>query len=62
MNKDIETLKERITALVDECNLPYVISLLNDLENAIHEHSFDDSLIKIKPITSGLENCSIWWG
>ena len=21
----------------------------------------DDSLIKIKPITSGLENCSIWW-
>ena len=28
MNKDIEALKERIIALVD-------------LENAIHEHSFD---------------------
>ena len=41
MNKDIETLKERIIALVGGCNLPYVISLLNDLENAIHEHSFD---------------------
>ena len=41
MNKDIETLKERITVLVDECNLPYVISLLNDLEKAIHGHSFD---------------------
>ena len=47
MNKDIETLKERITALVDECNLPYVISLLNDLENAIHEHSFDDGERKL---------------
>ena len=42
MSKDIETLKERIIALVDGCNLPYVISLLNDLENAIHEHSFDN--------------------
>ena len=42
MNKDIEALKERITALVDGCNLPYVIPLLNDLENAIHEHSFDN--------------------
>ena len=41
MSKDIETLKERIIALVDGRNLPYVISLLNDLENAIHEHSFD---------------------
>ena len=38
MNKDIEVLKERIIALVDE---PYVIPLLNDLEKAIHEHSFD---------------------
>ena len=27
--------------MVDERDLPYVISLLNDLENAIHEHSFD---------------------
>ena len=42
MNKDTETLKERIIALVDGCNLPYVIPLLNDLENAIHEHSFDN--------------------
>ena len=41
MNKDIEVLKERIIALVDGRNLPYVISLLTDLENAIHEHSFD---------------------
>ena len=41
MNKDIETLKERIIALVNELDRPYVISLLNDLENAIHEHSFD---------------------
>ena len=41
MNKDTEALKERIIALVDGCNLPYVIPLLNDLENAIHEHSFD---------------------
>ena len=42
MNKDIESLKERIIGLVDGCNLPYVIPLLNDLENAIHEHSFDN--------------------
>ena len=41
MNKDTEVLKERIIALVDGCNLHYVIPLLNDLENAIHEHSFD---------------------
>lgn len=41
MNKDIEALKERIIALVDGRNLPYVIPLLNDLENAIHEHSFE---------------------
>ena len=42
MSKDIETLKERIIALVDEKDKPYVIPLLNDLENAIHEHSFDN--------------------
>lgn len=42
MNKDTETLKERIIALVDEKDKPYVIPLLNDLENAIHEHSFDN--------------------
>lgn len=41
MSKDIELLKERIIALVDEIDLPYVIPLLNDLENAIHEHSFE---------------------
>ena len=41
MNKDIEVLKERIIAWVNERDKPYVISLLNDLENAIHKHSFD---------------------
>ena len=38
MNKDIEVLKERIIALIDERGKPYVIPLLNDLENATHEH------------------------
>ena len=65
MSKDIETLKERIVACIDEKDKPYVISLLNDLENAIHEHSFDDvleiPLIGERKTTSGLENCSIWW-
>ena len=42
MNKDIERLKERIVAQIDEKDKPYVIPLLNDLENAIHEHSFDN--------------------
>ena len=41
MNKDIEVLKERIIAWVDERDKLYVIPLLSDLENAIHEHSFD---------------------
>ena len=41
MNKDTIALKERIIALVDGRNLPYVIPLLSDLENAIHENSFD---------------------
>ena len=41
MNKDIEVLKERIVACIDEKDKPYVISLLNDLEKAIREHSFD---------------------
>ena len=41
MNKDTEALKERIILWIDERDLPYVIPLLNDLENAIHEHSFD---------------------
>ena len=41
MNKDIEVLKERIIALVDELDRHYVIPLLNDLEKAIHGHSFD---------------------
>lgn len=42
MNKDTTALKERIIALVDELDRPYVIPLLCDLENAIHEHSFDN--------------------
>ena len=41
MNKDIETLKEKIIAWVDERDKLYVIPLLDDLENTIHEHSFD---------------------
>ena len=41
MNIDIERLKERMIALIDERDKPYMIPLLNDLENAIHEHSFD---------------------
>lgn len=41
MNKNIESLKERIIAWIDERDKPYVIPLLNDLENTIHEHSFD---------------------
>ena len=41
MNKDIEALKERLIAWVNERDLPYVIPLLNDLENTIHEYSFD---------------------
>ena len=41
MNKDIEALKERIVTWVDERDKPYVIQLLNDLEDAIHENSFD---------------------
>ena len=41
MNKDIIVLKESIIALVDECNIPYVITLLNGLENIVHEISFE---------------------
>ena len=41
MNKDTEVLKERILAWIDERDKLYVIPLLSDLENAIHEHSFD---------------------
>ena len=41
MSIDIETLKERIIALIDERDKPYAIPLLNDLENAIHEYSFE---------------------
>ena len=41
MNKDIEVLKERIIALVDELDLPYAILLLNSLENAIHDYSLE---------------------
>ena len=42
MNKDIESLKERIVMWIDERDKLYVIPLLSDLENAIHEHSFDN--------------------
>ena len=41
MSKDIEVLKERIIAWVDERDKLCVIPLLSDLENATHEHSFD---------------------
>ena len=41
MNKDIESLKERIIMWIDERDKLYVIPLLSDLENATHEHSFD---------------------
>ena len=35
-------MKYRIVAWVDDRDKPYVISLLNDLENTIREHSFDN--------------------
>ena len=41
MNIDTERLKERMIALIDEGDKTYVTSLLDDLENVIHEHSFD---------------------
>ena len=41
MNEDIIVLKESIIALVDKCNIPYVIQLLNGLENIVHEISFE---------------------
>ena len=46
MSKDIETLKERIIVWVDERDKLYVITLLDDLENTIHEHSFDNGYEK----------------
>ena len=58
MNKDIELLKERIIAWVDERDKPYVIPLLNDLENAIHEHSFDNGYET--GYDNGLESCVEW--
>ena len=42
MNKDIISLKETIMAWVDERDKLHVIPLLDDLENAIHEHSFEN--------------------
>lgn len=42
MDKDIIALKERIIVWIDERDKLYVIPLLSDLENAIHEHSFDN--------------------
>ena len=41
MNKDTIALKERIIAWVDELDRPYVIPMICDLENTIHENSFD---------------------
>ena len=41
MNKDVIALKETIITLVDERDKLYVIPLLDDFENAIHEQSFD---------------------
>ena len=41
MNKDIELLKQRIIAWVDERDKPYVIPLLDGLENIAHEISFE---------------------
>ena len=37
----IMSTKRENHSIGDWCNLPYVISLLNDLENAIRGHSFD---------------------
>ena len=42
MNKDVIALKERIIMWVDERDKLYVIPLLDDLENAIHENSFEN--------------------
>ena len=41
MNKDVTSLKERMIALIDESDKLHVIPLLDDLENTVHEHSFD---------------------
>ena len=41
MNKDVTSLKERMIALIDERDKLHVIPLLDDLENTVHEHSFD---------------------
>ena len=42
MNKDVIALKETIITWVDERDKLHVIPLLDDLENAIHEYSFDN--------------------
>ena len=41
IDKFTTALKETIIAWVDERDKLYVIPLLSDLENAIHEYSFD---------------------
>ena len=46
MNKYIESLKERIIAWVDERDKLHVIPLLDDLENTIHENSFENGYDK----------------
>ena len=42
MNKDIEVLKERIIAWIDERDKPYVIPLLCGLEDLTVEQAFDN--------------------
>ena len=63
MNKDIELLKERMIALIDERDKPYVIPLLNDLENAIHEHSFESGYETGYDVgyIDGHSNGCEWW-
>ena len=42
MNIDTERLKERMIVLINERDKLYVIPLLDDLENAVHENSFEN--------------------
>ena len=42
MNIDTEMLKERMIVLINERDKLYVIPLLDDLENAVHENSFEN--------------------
>ena len=42
MNIDTERLKERMIVLINERDKLYVTPLLDDLENAVHENSFEN--------------------